>query len=103
MNSKEETSLKATVINVILPIGEAEMINVTDIPTWQEYDEMTDKCPRCQTTLGRLQEWHPHEGGWQVKGYPYKMWLYKRCGKCQHDWGYQHLRIPRPYPPIERD
>lgn len=68
-------------------------------PSIQDYRKMLrgKVCRWCNTPLDNVPiQSYPHGDGWEVKEYPYKMWLYVECPKCKYQWALWKLGIPRP-------
>ena len=40
-------------------------------------------------------EHYDHSGGWNVKGFPVKQWLYIVCPKCGYQWALWKLGVSR--------
>ncbi|MBI2624843.1 MAG: hypothetical protein HYW70_00690 [Candidatus Nealsonbacteria bacterium] len=40
-----------------------------------------------------------HDGGWEVKGFDKKQWLYYQCKKCGYQTSFDKLGVPRNKPP----
>jgi hypothetical protein len=47
-------------------------------------------------------EHYEHDGGWPVKGYQQRRWLYVTCPKCDYQWSLWKLGVPR-HIPMEPD
>lgn len=64
--------------------------------TMEEYDKLTANkpCRFCGGSLGAI-EHYPHSGGWRVRGFAKRQWLYRTCMKCGHQWALNHLGVAR--------
>lgn len=47
-----------------------------------------------QTSAWNIQH-YCHEGGWKVKGFNEKQWLYIHCNECGYDWALWKLGVAR--------
>jgi hypothetical protein len=65
--------------------------------TLQEYEKlpMKDHCRWCDTALPETILSYDHPGGWLVKGFASRQWLYKRCVKCDYEWSLSKLGVSR--------
>jgi hypothetical protein len=67
------------------------------MPSLKEYEEMVkDKlCRWCGVPLKPKIEYYEHLNGWVVDGFPNRLWLWKECPKCGHQWSLEKLGIER--------
>lgn len=70
-------------------------------PTLAEYEQITPTdCRWCEDkgkgTLGPI-EHYDHSGGWPVKGFEKKQWLYRTCNRCGYQWAIWKLGVSRSY------
>jgi len=67
------------------------------MPTLEEYEEMAkDKlCRWCKVSLNRKIEHYNNPNGWVVDDFPTRLWLWKQCPKCGHQWSLEKLGIGR--------
>lgn len=75
------------------------------IPDLDDYEDMVkDKdCKFCRredppkkmSLDGLKVEYYDHDGGWSVRGFAKKQWLYMTCPKCKHQHSFNHLGISK--------
>lgn len=54
----------------------------------------SERFPFKPVKLGSV-EFYPHDGGWIVKDFKEKQWLYKTCPKCGYQWALWKLGVER--------
>jgi len=66
-------------------------------PTLEEYADLVKGkiCRWCRTSFRARVEHYDHAGGWEVRGFSQKQWLYIRCQKCSYQWNLGKLGIHR--------
>lgn len=54
-------------------------------------------CRWCEASLLEqpFKHYGPHSGGWTLRGYEEKRWVYVTCPKCGYDWAIWKLGAPR--------
>jgi hypothetical protein len=61
----------------------------------QDYEDLSDdECPTCGAPLSHVKG-YSHEGGWDVRGFARKQWLYRTCPKCRYDWALWKIGVSR--------
>lgn len=60
------------------------------IPAIRQIRPVSETPPR-----GWVLEYYPHDGGWDVDGFPHKLWLYIVCPKCHYQSALWKIGIPR--------
>lgn len=78
-----------------------------DYPTLTEYSKEArnymikqgnhKKCMCGKPVIDGYVEHYEHDGGWYVKGYKNKQWLYFECPNCHYQYSFQHAGVRRPY------
>lgn len=78
-------------------------------PSLQDYSNMiTEKdcspCMKAKMVKGEMKtpldirasqiQHYDHDGGWDVKGFKEKQWLYVVCKKCKYAWNLKKLGVP---------
>lgn len=53
------------------------------------------RCPDCNRRLADHLEYYDHDGGWTVRSFDKKQWLYLHCPRCNYDWAIWKLGYPR--------
>ncbi len=54
------------------------------------------KCPSCGNELEEENIRHyDHDGGWKVRGFKQKRWLYFECPKCRYGASFTKFDVPR--------
>ena len=53
------------------------------------------KCKDCGSVLNKEILGYRHDGGYEIKGFKYKQWLYKVCPQCHYEWSLAKLGIKR--------
>jgi len=51
------------------------------------------RCPGCEKPLSQSIQHYNNTGGWEVKGFQVRQWLYVNCPTCKYDWALWKLGI----------